>query len=73
MPWLPGLDRVSLAELPWFTIYLGIMITLTQLLLLTLILVLAYKLDRLVVQLDQISRDAGKFLQMGMTFFKKKK
>ena len=71
MPILPGLDRESLADMPWFIIYLVIMTTLAQLLLLTLVLVLAYKMNRLVAKLDQISQNAGKFVQMGMTFFKK--
>jgi len=70
---LPGLDQESLNDISWFTIYLVIMTTMAQLLLLGLILVLAYKMNRLVVKLDQISQNAGKFLQMGMTFFKKKK
>lgn len=56
----------------WFTIYLVIMITISQVLLLALILVLSHKLNHLVSKLDQISKNAGKFLQMGMTFFKKK-
>ncbi len=62
----------SLAGQSWFLIYLAIMTTLAQLLLLVLILVLAYKMNRLVAKLDQISQNAGKFVQMGMTFFKKK-
>ena len=70
--WLPGMDQESLADISWFTIYLVIMTTLTQMLLLALILVLAYKMNRLVTKLDQISQNAGKFLQMGMTYFKKK-
>ena len=70
--WLPGMDTESLADISWFTIYLVIMTTLTQMLLLALILVLAYKMNRLVTKLDQISQNAGKFLQMGMTYFKKK-
>ncbi len=61
----------SLADLPDFIIYMIIMTTLAQLLLLTLVLVLAYKMNRLVAKLDQISQNAGKFVQMGMTFFKK--
>jgi hypothetical protein len=70
---LPGwLDRESLASLPWFIIYLVIMTTLAQLLLLALVLVLAYKMNRLIAKLDQISQNAGKFVQMGMTFFKKR-
>lgn len=73
MALLPGwLDRESLASLPWFIIYLVIMTTLAQLLLLALVLVLAYKMNRLIAKLDQISQNAGKFVQMGMTFFKKR-
>ena len=73
MPNLPEwMSRESIADMPWFIIYLVIMTTLAQLLLLTLILVLAYKMNRLVAKLDQISQNAGKFVQMGMTFFKKR-
>ena len=72
MSWVPGMDQESLEAISWFTIYLVIMTTLSQILLLALILVLAYKMNRLVAKLDQISQNAGKFLRMGMTFFKKK-
>ena len=72
MAWLPGLDQESIENISWFTIYLVIMTTLAQMLLLALILVLAYKMNRLVARLDQISQDAGKFVKMGMTFFKRK-
>ena len=65
-------DTSSLADMPWFIIYMVIMTTLAQLLLLGLVLVLAYKMNRLVAKLDQISQNAGKFVQMGMTFFKKR-
>ena len=68
----PGLDPEAIEDISWFTIYLVIMTTLAQMLLLALILVLAYKMNRLVARLDQISQDAGKFVKMGMTFFKKK-
>ena len=70
MALLPGNE--SLADIPWSTIYLAVMITFTNLLMLVLILVLATKLNRLVTKIDQVSQNAGKFLQMGMTFFKKK-
>jgi len=69
---IPGLNNESLEAVSWFSIYLVIMTTLSQILLLALILVLAYKMNRLVAKLDQISQNAGKFLRMGMTFFKKK-
>ena len=69
---LPGLDPQSLAEESWFFIYMVIMTTLAQLLLLGLVLVLAFKMNKLVAKLDKISQDASKFLTMGMTYFKKK-
>ena len=62
-----GVESIS-----WFTIYLVIMVTGSQVLLLGLVLVLSRKMDRLVQNMDRVSRDAGKFVQMGMTFFKKK-
>jgi len=70
MSWLPSIS--SPENWAWPRIYMIIMTTLAQLLFLTLILVLAYKMNRLVSKLDQISQDAGKFVQMGMTFFKKR-
>jgi hypothetical protein len=72
MPLLPGLDQESLAELSWYTIYMVIMTTMANLLLLTFVLVLAHKLNKLVAKLDHVSENAGKFVQMGMTYFKKK-
>ena len=68
MSWLPNFD--SLAEQPWF-IYIIVLVTMAQLLLLALVLVLFWKVQRLVEKLDHIAADAGKFVQMGMTFFKK--
>ena len=66
------LDGKSGAAIPWFILYFGIMTGVVVLLLLVLVLLLACKLNRLVAKMDQISNDAGKFLKMGMTFFKKK-
>jgi hypothetical protein len=68
----PAPPEMSLTDMPWFVIYMVIMVTLSQLLLLVLVLVLAYKMNRLVAKLGRISQDAGKFVQMGMTFFKKR-
>lgn len=68
----PGIEKESLEDISWFSIYLVIMTTLAQMLLLVLILVLFFKMNRLVHKLDQISQNAGKFLKMGMTFFKKR-
>ena len=69
MSWLPGGE--SLEDIPWWAIFFIVMITFSNLLMLTLILVFATKLNKLVLKMDQISQNAGKFLQMGMTFFKK--
>jgi hypothetical protein len=68
MWWLPNFE--TLADQPWF-IYIIVLVTLAQLLLLSLVLVLFYKVQRLVEKLDRISSDAGKFVQMGMMYFKK--
>jgi len=67
---LPGAE--SWAEMQWSTIFIVVMIVFNQLLMLALIVILAHKLNRLVAKIDQISQNAGKFLQMGMTYFKKK-
>ena len=63
---------IPLTEMPWIFIRMLIMTTLAQILLFALVLVVVYKMNRLVAKLDQISEDAGKFLHMGMTYFKKK-
>ena len=69
MSWLPSFE--GLAEQPWF-IYIIVMVTLAQLLLLALVLVLFWKVQRLVEKLDRISMDASKFVKMGMMYFKSK-
>jgi hypothetical protein len=68
MSWLPSFE--GLAEQPWF-IYIIVLVTLAQLLLLALVLVLFYKVQRLVEKLDNVSTNASKFVRMGMMFFKK--
>ena len=68
MSWLPSFE--GLAEQPWF-IYIVVLVTLAQLLLLALVLVLFYKVQRLVEKLDHVSTNASKFVRMGMMFFKK--
>ncbi len=70
MGWLPGGE--SLEDIPWWAIFFIVMTTFSNLLMLALILVFATKLNRLVGKMDKVSQNAGKFLQMGMTFFKKK-
>jgi len=70
MSWLPNFDTLSDQEQPWF-IYVIVLVTMAQLLMLSLVLVLFYKVQRMVEKLDRISTDAGKFVQMGMMYFKK--
>jgi len=63
----------SVSDLPWFVIYIVILMTTAILLLLALVIVVAYKLDRLHSKFDDISRNAGQFVRMGMSFFRDKK
>jgi ABC-type protease/lipase transport system fused ATPase/permease subunit len=72
MPPMTGFFGESVQDVPWWAIFLVVMFTFTQLLLLVLILVLANKLNSLVIKMDSISQNAGKFLRMGMTYFRKK-
>ena len=53
-----------------WTVYVIILVSMSQLLMLALVLILAYKLGKLVNRLDEVSRDAGKFVRLGMHFFK---
>jgi hypothetical protein len=70
MSWFPNFDTLSDQEQPWF-LYVIVLVTMAQLLMLSLVLVLFYKVQRMVEKLDRISTDAGKFVQMGMMYFKK--
>jgi len=63
----------SVSDLPWYVIYMVFLMTTAILLLLALVVIMAYKLEKLFVKLDDISRNAGQFVRMGMTFFKDKK
>ena len=65
---LQALESVN--DIPWFVIYSVVLMTIAILLLLALVLLMAYKLDRVLHKLDDISQNAGKFVQMGMSFFK---
>ncbi len=51
-------------------IFVIILFSLSQLLLLVFVMTLALKLNKLVSRIDDVSRDAGKFVRMGMSFFK---
>lgn len=72
MSLIPGVEIEPLYELPWWVIIMVILVTVSNALLLTFVLLLAHKMNKLVIRLDQISENAGKFVQMGMTYFKKK-
>lgn len=61
---------LSPTDMSDWTIFIIILFSLSQLLLLAFVMILAYKLNRLVSRLDEVSRDAGKFVRMGMSFFK---
>jgi len=63
----------SISDLPWYVIYMVFLMTTAILLLLALVIIMAYKLEKLFAKLDDISRNAGQFVRMGMTFFKDKK
>jgi len=61
---------LSPTDMSDWTIFVIILFTLSQLLLLAFVMILAYKVNKLVSRLDEVSRDAGKFVRMGMSFFK---
>ena len=63
----------SLTDLPWYIIYMVILMTTAILLLLLLVVTLTLKLNRLERKLDEISKNAGQFVRMGMTFFRDRK
>ena len=60
-------------KISWFMLYLIFLMTTALVMLLALVLMLAYKLNRVVSKLNDISENAAKFVQMGMHFFKTKK
>ncbi len=70
MSWWPDFQTLTDQEQPWF-LYIIVLVTMAQLLLLILVIVLFCRVQRLVEKLDRISTDAGKFVQMGMMYFKK--
>jgi len=70
---LAALAQESLIDLPWFVIYMVVLMTTAILLLLALVILLAHKLEKLLAKLDDISQNAGQFVKLGMNFFKDKK
>jgi membrane protein insertase Oxa1/YidC/SpoIIIJ len=70
MAWLPDFQNLTDQEQPWI-LSIIVVVTLVNLLLLGLVIRLFYKVQQLIEKLDRISTDAGKFVQMGMMYFKK--
>jgi hypothetical protein len=71
MSWLPpDFQTLTDQEQPWI-FWIIVLVTSANLLLLGLVIKLFYKVQRLIEKLDRISNDAGKFVQMGMMYFKK--
>ena len=71
MSWLPDFQTLTDQEQPWF-LWVIVLVTAANLLLLGLVITLFYRVQRLIEKLDRISTDAGKFVQMGMMYFKNK-
>ena len=71
MAWLPPFEDLTSQEGPWI-LSIIVVVTLVNLLLLGLVIKLFYRVQRLIEKLDRISTDAGKFVQMGMMYFKSK-
>ncbi len=53
-----------------FLIYIVIMTSLAVLLMLILVILLELKMNRILYKLDDMSRDAGRFMRLGLKFFK---
>lgn len=63
----------SVSEITTWSLYIIVFFTFSQLLLLGFVMALAYKVDKLMRQVNELSQDAGKFLRMSMQYFKTKK
>ena len=55
-----------------FLIYIVIMTSLAVLLMLVLVILLELKMNRILYKLDDMSRDAGRFMRLGLKFFRTK-
>ena len=53
-----------------FLVYIVIMTSLAVLLLLVLVVLLELKMNRILYKLDDMSRDAGRFMRLGLKFFR---
>ena len=68
---MDGMDPVT--DLGYWSIYIIVIFSFTQLLLLGFVLVLANRIERVMHQMQDVSHDAGKFLRMSMHYFKSNK
>ena len=57
-------------QISWFTIYIVVLISIIQLIMLVFVLVLAARVHKLINQIDGLSKSAGNFVRMGMQFFR---
>lgn len=53
-----------------FLVYIIVMTSLAVLLMLVLVILLEMKMNRIIGKLDGMSRDAGRFMKVGLKFFK---
>lgn len=53
-----------------FLIYIVVMTSLAVFLLLVLVILLELKMNRILGKLDNMSRDAGRFMKLGLKFFR---
>jgi hypothetical protein len=70
---VPTTATGPISEMNYWSLYIIVFFTFSQLLLLGFVLTLAYKLERLMRNVQEMSRDAGKFLRMGVNYFKSQK
>lgn len=53
-----------------FLVYIVVMTSIAVLLMLVLVILLEMKMNRILIKLDGMSKDAGRFIQMGLKFFR---
>ena len=53
-----------------FFVYIIVMTSLAVLLMLVLVILLELKMNRIMYKLDNMSRDAGRFMKLGLKFFR---
>ena len=58
------------APVSWFTVYIAVLISVVQLILLVFVMALASKIHKLITRIDELSENAGNFVRMGMQYFR---